>query len=223
MLKPRKKITKKQLKEDTLVTFYFQAQEWLERNGKALMIGAAAIVLVAIGLVYYTFAQNKAEKSASVDLARATRTFESQDYPNAISQLSAIVDNYGRSTSGKMARLYLANAFFQSKEYANALKNYKKFVSSFSGDDYFLAAAQGGVAACLEQEQKYDQAGEAYLDAVDSYESVLSPSFLLNAGRCFSRAGDTAKARKAFNRVVDEFPKAAEKDDALMLLSMVGD
>jgi len=222
MLKPRKKITKKQLKEDKLVTFYFQAQEWLEKNGKLLTMAAAAVVLVAAGVAYYSYAQVRAEKTASVDLARATRTFEAQDYQTAISQLSPIVDSYGSTTSGKMARLYLADAFFQTKEYANARKHYQKFASSFKGDDYFRAAAQGGVAACLEQEQKYAQAAAAYVDAAESWDSVLAPSMLLNAGRCYNRAGDSATARKTLNRLIEAYPKATEKEDALLLLSSLG-
>jgi predicted negative regulator of RcsB-dependent stress response len=222
MLKPRKKITKKQLKEDKLVTFYFQASEWLEKYSKYLLLGIAAIALVVAGVAYYGFSQTKAEKSASVDLARATRTLEALDYKSAISQLSAIVDSYGSTTSGKLARLHLANAFFQTKEYANAEKSYRKFISGFSGDEHFRAAAQGGVAACLEQEKKYAEAAEAYLDAAESYDSVLAPGFLVSAGRCYSLAGNDAKAKELYNRVVQDYPKAPEKDDALMLLSMIG-
>ena len=221
MLKPRKQITKKQLKEDSLVTFYFKAQEWLEVHGKTLMIAAAAVLLAIAGFAYYLYAQTQAEKTASVDLARATRTLETQDYQNAISQLSGIVDSYGRTTSGKIARLHLAQAFFQTKEYANARSSYKKFISSFNGDDYFLAAAQGGMAACFEAEKKYDEAAETYLKAVDAYSSVLDPSMLLNAGRCFNEAGNKEKAKKALNRIIEEHPKAAEKDDALLLIGLL--
>ena len=57
MLKPRKQITKKQLKEDSLVTFYFKAQEWLEVHGKTLMIAAAAVLLAIAGFAYYLYAQ----------------------------------------------------------------------------------------------------------------------------------------------------------------------
>ena len=222
MLKPRKKITKKQLKEDKLVTFYFQAQEWLEVHGKTLAIVAAAVVLAIAGYAYYAYAQQNAEKKAGVDLARATRTLDAMDYQNAISQLSSVVDSYGSTTSGRMARLYLAQAFFQTKEHQKAKSNYKKFVSTFSGDEYLLAAAQSGYAACLEEEKKYAEAAKAYLDGVDSYDSVLGPGLLINAGRCFTLAGDEQNAKKAYQRVVDQFPKAAEKDDALMLLSMLG-
>lgn len=222
MLKPRKRITKKQLKEDKLVTFYFQAQEWLEKYSKHLMIGVAVVVVAVAAIAWYTTSQAKAEKTASADLARATRTLETFDYQNAISQLSSIVDSYGSTPSGTMARLHLANAFYQTREYANAKKSYAKFLSSFSGDDHFLAAAQGGIAACLEQEKSYGEAAKAYIKAAEKYDSVLAAGMLLNAGRCYAQAGDTGRARELYNRVVTDYPKATEKDDALMLLSLIG-
>ena len=156
-----------------------------------------------------------------MELARATRTLEAEDYQNAISQLSGIVDSYGRTTSGKIARLHLAQTFFQTKEYANAQKSYKKFISSFNGDDYFLAAAQGGMAACLEAEKKYGEAADAYIKAAESHSSVLDPAMLLNAARCYHEAGNQEKAKKALNRIIEEHPKATEKDDALLLLGLI--
>jgi len=222
MLKPRKRITKKKLKEDKLVTFYFRASDWLEENSKYLFMGLAAIVLVAAAIIYFNYAQEKSEKNASVDLARATRTLETGDYQNAIAQLSSIVDNYGSSTSGTMARLYLANALFQTKEYNNAEKNYAKFISRFSGDEYLLAAAQGGIAASLQARKKWAEAAKAYEKAAEKYDSVLAPGFYIQAARCYTSLGDDRKAKSLYNKVIEEFPQATEKEEALMLLSMLG-
>jgi len=43
MLTPRKRITKKQLKEDKLVTLYAKSRDWVEANFK-LVSGAAAVI-----------------------------------------------------------------------------------------------------------------------------------------------------------------------------------
>lgn len=223
MLKPRKRITKKKLKEDKLVTFYFKATQWLEDYSKYLMIAIAAIVVIAAAVVFYNYSQTKSEKTASVELARATRTLESGDFQNAIAQLSSIVDNNGGSTSGTMARLYLANAFFRNKDYVNAEKNYRKFASSFSGDDYFISAAQGGIAASLQAQKKYHEAAQVFEKAAGKYESVLAPNFLIQAGRCYANLGENAKAKAMYQKVIEDYPKATEKDEALMLLSMLGE
>lgn len=221
MLKPRKRITKKQLKEDKLVTFYFKATDWLERNTNFILYGVAAVLVIIAAFTYYAYSSNKAEKEASVEFAKATRTFESFDYQNAIAQFSNLVDNYGSTTSGKLGRFYLANCFYQTKDYANAEKNYKKFISNFSGGEHFLAAAQGGIAASLAQRQIYAEAAKAFEKAAHKYESVLTPNYLLQAAQCFSQSSNNVKAKELYNEIITKYPKSPEKDDALMLVSML--
>ena len=56
-LKARKKITHKEIKKDKLVTGYFEARNWLDKdeNKKKLYIGAGILlVLVVIGYLYYS-------------------------------------------------------------------------------------------------------------------------------------------------------------------------
>jgi TolA-binding protein len=222
MLRPRKHITKQELKEDTLVTFYAKALKWVEDYRMLLIGSAVAVVVIILGVFFYFQSSEDAEKAASVELAKATRIYESADIANAIPVLSNLVKNYGSSYSGKLGRFYLANAFFQIKDYDNARTNFEKFVSGFSGDKHFLAAAQGGAAACLEQKGQYAAAAEAYEKAADRYdESVLAPQFLYKAGRCYELAGQKAKSRAFYKSVIEKYPKSPEKDDAQTQLAML--
>jgi len=221
MLKPRKRISKKQLKEDKLVTFYFKASDWLQENSQYLLWGAVVLVLATAGAVYFFYTSANAERDASVELSKATRSFENTDYQNAIAQLSNLVDNYGGTNSGKIGRFYLANSFYMTKDYENAEKNYKKFISVFSGDEHFLAAAEGGVAATLEQRNRPAEAAKAFERAATHYTSVLAPGFLIQAGHCYAEAGDKARARDMYDKVVKDYPKSSEKEEAVMLESML--
>jgi predicted negative regulator of RcsB-dependent stress response len=223
MLRPRKHISKKELKEDKLVIFYAQATAWLENYKSYLIGGIAALVVMALGVFFYLQSSETSEKAASVELAKATRAYESADLQTAIPMLSNLVKNYGRTTSGKVGRFYLANAFFQNKDYENAKANYEKFNSSFHGDEHFVASAQGGIAACLEEKKQYDAAAQTFADAAEKYEkSVMAPLFLFKAGRCYVLAGKVEKGKVMFQQLVEKFPKSAEKDDALMQISLLG-
>ena len=51
MLTPRKRITKKQLKEDKLVTLYAKSRDWVEANFKLVSGAAAVILLLIVGCV----------------------------------------------------------------------------------------------------------------------------------------------------------------------------
>ncbi len=221
MLKPRKRITKKKLKEDKLVTLYFKVIDKLERNTNLILGIAAAVVIIIAGVSYYLYSSHKAEEQASVELARAMRIYEVGDYQNAIAQLSNVTENYGGSRSGKIARFYLANAFYQIKDYENAEKNFRRFLSGFSGDEHFLAAAQGGVAATLVQRGRLAEAAAAYEKAAKKYDSVLSAGFFIQAGHCYARADNPKKAKEMYETVIEKYPQSSEKDEAIILMNML--
>ena len=222
MLKPRKRLTKKKLKEDKLVTFYFKATAWVEANSKYLTAGAVAVVLLFVAIYAYSNSLKSAERAASVELARAMRAYENSDYQNALTLLTNLVENYGNTPSGKLGYFYLANSFYQTGDYQNARKYYEKFASSFDGDPHILSSAMGGVAACYEQEQQYLEAAQQYLKVVKKYpKSIFAPQYLLRAARCYTLAEQPEKAKELYDRIIQEYPDSREKDEAVMLKSML--
>jgi len=223
MLRPRKHLSKKELKEDKLVTFYAQLTAWLENYKMYLVAGIAALAVIVLGVYFYSQSSKSAEKDASVELTKATRAYESSDLSTAIPMLTSLVEKYGHTASGNLGRFYLANALFQNKEFDKAKAYYDKFASSFKGDDYFRSAAFGGVAACLEEKKQYEDAAKAYERAAEKFEkSAQEATFLFKAGRCYLLANKAEKAKGLFQKIVDGFPKAPERDEALVQLSLLG-
>ncbi len=222
MLKPRKRLTKKQLKEDKLVTFYVKATAFVEENSKYLFGGAIAFVLLIAMVFAYSNSLKSAQQKASVELARATRAYDAGDYQNALLMLSNLVEEYGRTQSGKIGLLYLANSYYFTGDYQSALENYKKFVSKFKGDDYLIASGMRGIAACYEQMEKWQEAAEQYEKTAKKFpKSILAPELLIKAARCYTNAGDKEKAKELYQKVIDDYPKAQEKQEALLLLAML--
>ena len=54
MLKPKKKISKREIKEDKLVTTYFEATTWYQANKKLVNGILTAVVILAVVIVAYT-------------------------------------------------------------------------------------------------------------------------------------------------------------------------
>ncbi len=221
MLKPRKRITKKTLKEDRLVTFYFKAQTWIDQNSKMLLIALAAFIVVLAIVVFFNFSKKKMEANASVELAKAVRAYQNSDYQNALPLLNNLVENYGGSKSGKIGSFYLANTFFNNGDYDNAQKYYKKFVSGYKGDNVILSSAMAGIAACYEQKNDFESAALQYEKVASKFpDTFKAPAYLLKAGRCFSLAQNNEKAKQLFNMIVEKYPDSKEKDDAILLKAL---
>jgi TolA-binding protein len=217
MLRPRKRLTKKQLKEDKLLTFYVKARKWYETYSKLVLGGVAVIVIIVVAALYYRNSAKKTESAASVELARAMRVYNAEDYQNSIAMLSSLVDGSGSTRSGKMALLYLANSFYKTGDYDNAFNYYKKFVAKFNRVDYFTAYAMGSMAACIEQKGDFAEAAAQYEKTASKFpKEYLAPAYLFRAARCYSLTGNNARASTLYQKIIDDYPESQQKEDAIM-------
>ncbi len=221
MLTPRKRITKKELKEDKLITYSVKAREWIEENQKYVLIGAAAIVIAVAATLFISNSREKATAASSAQLASAVQVYDSRDYATAISLLTDVANSYKGTKSGKIARFYLAQALYSTGEYAAAQEDYRKFASGFTSDEYLKIAAMFGEAACLEQQDQFAQAAAKFEGIGKKYpESPKAAQAYLRAARCYQQAGNDDKAKTLFQLIIDEFPDAPEKNDAVLYSAM---
>ncbi|MDH4069023.1 MAG: tetratricopeptide repeat protein [Ignavibacteria bacterium] len=212
MLKPKRKIGKKELKQDALITTYAKVTAAYEEYKKPLGIGLAVAVVSVLAIVAYMNNQSTNEQKAAVQLAEIVPYFDSGDFNVAIegipeqnlAGLRAIVDNYGGTTSGDYARFYLARALFQLDSYDEALDLY----SDFSGNgDLLRSARAAGMAACYEGKGQFLEAAEAYEQAAayDGPEN-LAAQHLNNSGHNYARAGMKEKAVAMFEKLKKTYP-----------------
>jgi TolA-binding protein len=220
MLTPRKRITKKKLKEDKFITYSVRVRDWIEANSKIVLSGLTALVVILAAIFIINNMRQKAEATASVELANAMHVYESRDYANAVTLFTSIVNSSGGTRSGKLARFYLAQSLYNTDEYAAAQEHFRKFASSFSGDDYIKTAALAGEAACLEQQGQFVQAAEKYQKITKKYDTPFAARYLLRAARCYAQAGNDDKAQAIYQQIIDDYPNSQEKSDALLYSSM---
>lgn len=221
MLTPRKRISKKELKEDKLVTIFFKSKEWLESNIKFVFSAVVAVLVVLFAALLFSNMQKKSEEKASVLLSQALRIYNNSDYQNAITSLEQLSADYGKTKSGKIGRFYLASAYFKTGDFESAQSAFDKFASSFNGDSYLKAAGIAGSAASFEQQQKYLQAAEKYENLAKKYpETAHASRYLFRAARCYKLTDNLEKSKELLNKIIEDYPDSNEKDDASLLLAM---
>ncbi|MFQ5454523.1 MAG: hypothetical protein ACE5D6_10110, partial [Candidatus Zixiibacteriota bacterium] len=117
MLTKKKKFSKKEIKEDKLVTFLYKTQNIYDEYRTQII--AAAIVVAAVVIIGYWYfnEQNEANEKAGIQLAKVMKIFDSGAYLEAIEGrqgtdiigLKKIVEDYGSTDNGETAKIYLAN------------------------------------------------------------------------------------------------------------------
>jgi tetratricopeptide (TPR) repeat protein len=214
MLKPQKKISKREIKEDKLVTKYFEARQWVDENTKILSyVGIGLVGLVVIGFLWSKSRADSNEKATAM-LAKVTQYYDEGRYDLAINGipqegtqgLQAIVDEHGSTQAGEIAKLYLANSCFALKNYDKALSNYNDISVS---DKMITASAYAGMAACYEAKGDFGQAASYFEKAASkNMTTVQAPENLQKSAINFAAAGKKEKAIELLQMLKKEFPSS---------------
>ena len=210
MLAPRKRLTRKQIKEDKLVTMYGKATDYINENSKLLIGAAVLIILVFVGIWAIRSSRMAEEANASLELARGKTAYDEGDYIRAIDILRRAVEDYGGSKSGALAGLYLANSLYETEEFEEAERYYRIFSDKMSSNGLLASSGLAGIAACLEHSENYAEAAKYYLEAAEKYpKEIYADRYLLDAGRCFMAADQSAEALNTLESLVEKYPESA--------------
>lgn len=222
MLKPQKRITKRKLKEDKLVTFYFKAVDYIKENQNMLFSVAAGIVLILLIIVWSSKISVSKETGAASALARAEIKMNQGQYMAAMDSLKLLVDFYDGAQSTGVGLFYLANLYFQNEDFESAQTYYEKYIDDYQDDETISCSAIAGIAACLEGKKSYKKAAEMYEKAAKKYSKTFDiASKLMNAARCYVLAEKKEKARKIYKRIINEYTNSGYKNDAEISLAQI--
>lgn len=204
------KITKRQMKEDPLVTAAFKATVQWERHGSRILVGVGVLALLALLGFFMMQARGKAEEKASGDLFRATLAASQGDYASAAPMLKEIVDNEPGTDSAREAMLLLGDSFAAQGKPGEAADWYRKYVEKAGGDKERQRVGYLGLGTALEDAGQFEPAANAYASSADrSTVDNLRGRAMLAQARSLARAGQTAKAIDVYKKI-DLLPQAEE-------------
>ena len=210
-MSPRR-ITKKEMKEDKLVTTAFKLSEWIQKHLNQVLMVAGGVVLVAIVVFFIFSSKAKREQKAAELLGKATLEFQTGNASQAITDLNTVMEKYGGTKDAGQATFYLATVHFYAKDYARSQAIFQSFVEKYKDEDpLLLASAQAGIAECHMEIGEFQAAGDNFVKAVSSKpDGLLAPQYLFSAGRAYLKANQKEKAKEVFKRLIDQYPDSKE-------------
>lgn len=227
MLQKKKKLTKKELKQDKLVSFMGQAESFFEEY-KSKIFTYGLVVLAVIAAIYF-YINQKAEDNvkAGVELSRVMQLYDQGAYLEAIEGrqgsniigFKRIAEEYDGTENGETAKIYMANCYSFLGNYEEAFKYYQDYSGSI---DYFKAAALAGMAGYYAAHNDFEKAANYYLDASKVAESnPLNSDYMLNAGINFLKIGDKETARELFLSIKNDYQGSIASRDVDKYLNEV--
>lgn len=210
-------------KSDLFTEIIFQATDFFEKNRAAVLVTLGAIALAVAGAFFWNQQQASKNQEAAGKLEGIIKRYESGNYNGAIEGDSAavglkeIAKSYSGTPSGEQAKLYLANAYFQLRNYDEAQK---AFESVSSSSPLVKGSALAGEAACYEQKKEYKKAGQLFRRSADIVRNdAIAPIYLENAGRNFELAGEKSDALAVYEKLKKDYPQAAASRNAEQIIA----
>jgi tetratricopeptide (TPR) repeat protein len=211
MITKKKKLSKKEIKEDKLVSFMVSVESFYE-DYKSKILTYGAILVIAIAAAYFYLSQQKVDnENAGIELSRVMKIFDEGSYLEAIEGrqgtniigLKRIVEEYGGTENGETAKIFLANAYSYLGNYEDAFKYYEDYGGSIH---VYKASAMAGMAGYYSTKDEYKKAADLYKSAASVFDmNAQNPDYLLNAAINYFNSGDKDEARVLLEKIKEDY------------------
>jgi len=211
MLTKKKKLSRKEIKQDKVVEAYYKIYGFVQENSQRVMLYGVLLIVAVFAVIFYVNNRKQKNEKAGVELARAMDLFNAGNYQEAINGqpgtliigLKKIVEDYGSTPNGETAKIFLADSYDLMGKTEEAYKYYKDYNGSIK---LYEAAALAGQAGYFASKNNYSEAAGLYEKAANVTDAnVLNSEYLLKAGINYMKEGKNNEAKKAFETVQNNY------------------
>jgi len=227
MLNKKKKLSKKEIKEDKLVSLMVKVENFYEDYKSKIFLYCGIFAVAALAAYFYVNQQKAANEEAGLHLSRVMQIFDSGSYLEAIEGqqgnniigLKQVVEEYGSTENGETAKIYLANAYSYLGNYEEAFKYFNDYSGS---NDIYKASALAGMAGYYAAKKDYQKAADLYKEASDvTVINAQNSDYLLSAAVNYYNAGNNEEARILLEILKEEYAASAAGKQADKYLALV--
>ena len=134
MLKPKKNITKKEIKRDPFLESVDKLQAHYEQKRSLYLKVVLAFTVVIIGFNYITRNKNISNSKSNTDLGKALISVENKDYDNAKFQFQRIIDDFPKSENTSLANYYIGKILYEQESYESSKSHLGFYLDNKSND-----------------------------------------------------------------------------------------
>jgi tetratricopeptide (TPR) repeat protein len=227
MLTKKKKLSRKEIKEDKLVSTYYKTFGFIQKNSSRFLTYGGILVVVVLAVLYYINHKKQVNQEAGIALSRVIDSYDQGAYLEAIegkagtqnAGLKKIVEEYSGIENGETAKIYLANSYNNLGKFDEAFKYYQ----SYSGNIPMLeATALAGQGGYYTYKKEYEKAADLYRDAAHvSKFNAENPDYLLKAAINYIKAGKDADAKDLLTTIKNDYKTSDASKEVDRYLALI--
>jgi len=222
MLKPRKKITQKEIQRDPFLESVDKAQAHLEDHRSNYLKGAVAVIIILLGYNILNEKNVIHGSDSSAALGQALIALDRSDMSNAEFQLESVLNDYEGTEGSSVAGYYLGKIKYEAEDYTGADKYLRHFIKDDPVDLLFSSAIL--MLAHIEAEGNDFNAAIAFLDKGLKYDKQKHKQVMLKLAKAefVFENGDPLTARQIVEGVLaEEKLSSTQKQDAELVMGKI--
>ncbi len=205
-----------------------KAKDIWTRFQKPIMIVATVIIVAVAGFYgYKNFVQKPNELKAQDAIFKAEEYYRMDSLQKALNGdglnfgFIKVIDKYGSTKMGNLARFYAGDCFLRTGDYANAVKHLKNFSTD---SKQVQARAYKLLGDAYSELDKNDDAIANYKKAANHFveDNTNSAEYLFFAAALAEKTGKTKEAIELYKQLKDKFPGTSQSNDADKYLGKLG-
>ncbi|MGL4992868.1 MAG: tetratricopeptide repeat protein [Bacteroidales bacterium] len=193
-------------------------EQFIEKYKNKLLAGVAIVVLAVSGFFafqhYYLVPKERKAESA---MYKAEMAFEKDSFKLALygnsdfDGFESIVNQYGMTKAGNLATAYAGVCLYHLGEYEKAIS----YLKDFNGSDQMVSPELTGLIGHSYVELGNLTEGVKYFEKASDMANndLISPIFLVEAGKIYLSLNNFKSAETAFNKVKSNYPNSVEALD----------
>lgn len=227
------KVSRKKIKgPDEFLTFTDKMLDYLVERKSYMLIILGGVLLagfIAAG-ANYSIRRNREESQKL--LSEAIAIFASpvgteinyqqlvsgiKPFPDRDSKFKAIIDKleelikkYPNSKARVEAEFYLGKAYYEKRDYANAINAYEEFLKradrSSKNVGELKSSAYIALAGSYYNQKNYEKALEYYGKLLESKNSAQEPEALMASADCYIKLGKIKEAEEMLKKLQENYP-----------------
>lgn len=192
-----------------------KTEQFIEKHQNILMYVILGVIIIVLGYFgYQRFYITPMEKNAQEEIFMAQKYFEMDSLDRALNGdgnalgFLDIIDEYGRSKSGNLARYYAGICYLRMGNFEEAID----YLEDHDPTDQIIGPmAIGAIGDAYLELNEPDRAADYYMDAAEeNINDFTTPMFLYKAGMTYELLGEYENAYEVYDRIFREFYRSNE-------------
>lgn len=191
----RKRMTRKEIREDAFVAFFVKVHEYIKTHQNYLFTTLIVVIIIVSGIVWYSNHLEYSEIQSLNRFSEGLTLYRQGETSSAEDIFKSVRNAYGDSKHGIFARYFAGKCALAEGRNADAIDYFNDYLNNCNEHPFYREPSKIAIAVAYENDRDFEKAAEIYVElALKESSTEKDGSFLEKAAELYKLAGKKGKA-----------------------------